>query len=524
MGGAVGEVHGAKLTGLFERAIDHALPVVLLLESGGVRLHEANAGLIAVSETMRALLDARAAGGVGGRPDRQRRRLLRRHGPDRGVLRHDRDVRGGTARHVGARGDRDEARRRGVRLCAIARWCGARPAASIATCSATRRRSSTTTSRRSAMPRSRRLGHRRPMTVDGLLAEQAVLATADRDASAASRDARIWNGFSASRSRATSRCSSATRSWRSPTGIGSRTDMAITELLDRLFASRGTTSRSKATSCAAAHASRTAQVAVVGTVNDAAIGVELALALATEVLATVRDHPGRAIVLLVDTQGQRLRHRDELLGINVFMAHLAQCIEVARRAGHRVVSLVHGRAVSGAGHHRRHDGRRMLRARVRGNQRDEPARDGACTKILRERLEVLSRRRRRCSRRARPTTSRWARSTRCGRTIRRRRWPTHCASRPGAGADQRRALGRSRGGRTMAGLEIAHRAHAMPSTDDRTKAAAAPRSRVARAGDVARIAARRTARRSATGLARRLDRAPGRACVARRRDATRGAR
>ena len=62
MGGAVGEVHGAKLTGLFERAVDQRLPVLLLLESGGVRLHEANAGLIAVSETMRALLAARAAG------------------------------------------------------------------------------------------------------------------------------------------------------------------------------------------------------------------------------------------------------------------------------------------------------------------------------------------------------------------------------------------------------------------------------------------------------------------------------
>ncbi len=67
MGGAVGEVHGAKLTGLFERAIDQmvdnrSVAVLLLLESGGVRLHEANAGLIAVSETMRALLDARAAG------------------------------------------------------------------------------------------------------------------------------------------------------------------------------------------------------------------------------------------------------------------------------------------------------------------------------------------------------------------------------------------------------------------------------------------------------------------------------
>ena len=63
MGGAVGEVHGAKLVGMLRRAIDeHAHAVLLLLESGGVRLHEANAGLIAVSEVMRAMLDVRAAG------------------------------------------------------------------------------------------------------------------------------------------------------------------------------------------------------------------------------------------------------------------------------------------------------------------------------------------------------------------------------------------------------------------------------------------------------------------------------
>jgi malonate decarboxylase beta subunit len=63
MGGAVGEVHGAKLTGLLERALDERPAAVLLLvESGGVRLHEANAGLIAVSEVMRAVLAVRAAG------------------------------------------------------------------------------------------------------------------------------------------------------------------------------------------------------------------------------------------------------------------------------------------------------------------------------------------------------------------------------------------------------------------------------------------------------------------------------
>jgi malonate decarboxylase beta subunit len=63
MGGGVGEVHGAKLVGLFKRALrERPAAVIVLAESGGVRLHEANAGLIAVSEVMRALLDARAQG------------------------------------------------------------------------------------------------------------------------------------------------------------------------------------------------------------------------------------------------------------------------------------------------------------------------------------------------------------------------------------------------------------------------------------------------------------------------------
>lgn len=63
MGGGVGEVHGAKLVGLLRRALrDRPTAVVLLVESGGVRLHEANAGLLGVSEVMRAVLDVRADG------------------------------------------------------------------------------------------------------------------------------------------------------------------------------------------------------------------------------------------------------------------------------------------------------------------------------------------------------------------------------------------------------------------------------------------------------------------------------
>ena len=63
MGGAVGELHGAKIAGVLARARQSKpAAVVFMIDSGGVRLHEANAGLIAISEIMRGVLDARAAG------------------------------------------------------------------------------------------------------------------------------------------------------------------------------------------------------------------------------------------------------------------------------------------------------------------------------------------------------------------------------------------------------------------------------------------------------------------------------
>ncbi len=90
-----------------------------------------------------------------------------------------------------------------------------------------------------------------------------------------------------------------------------------------------------------------ATLAVVGTTSHAPIGVALALAQARVVLDTMARHAGRAILLLIDTQGQQLRRRDELLGINRAMAHLGCCIDLARRRGHRVIGLVYDQALSG---------------------------------------------------------------------------------------------------------------------------------------------------------------------------------
>ena len=86
---------------------------------------------------------------------------------------------------------------------------------------------------------------------------------------------------------------------------------------------------------------------VVGTTNHAPIGVALALAHARVILDTIAQHPGRAILLLIDTQGQQLRRRDETLGINRAMAHLGMCIDLARRRGHPVIGLVYDQALSG---------------------------------------------------------------------------------------------------------------------------------------------------------------------------------
>ncbi len=62
-GGAFGEVHSAKLTGLLRAARDtKTVPVLILFDTGGVRLQEANAGELAIAEIMRAVIEARLVG------------------------------------------------------------------------------------------------------------------------------------------------------------------------------------------------------------------------------------------------------------------------------------------------------------------------------------------------------------------------------------------------------------------------------------------------------------------------------
>lgn len=88
-------------------------------------------------------------------------------------------------------------------------------------------------------------------------------------------------------------------------------------------------------------------VTIIGTANHAEVGVKLLLDQAAVILDTLKIYPGRPIILLIDTQGQKLRHFDELLGLNRYMAHLGKCIELARQMSHPTIGIVYGEAVSG---------------------------------------------------------------------------------------------------------------------------------------------------------------------------------
>ena len=93
-------------------------------------------------------------------------------------------------------------------------------------------------------------------------------------------------------------------------------------------------------------------VAVIGTWDAAAVDVELALSVSRAVLQVVSEDAKvstrpRTIIFIADTQGQELARRQELLGLNGYFAHVARCVDLARRQGHRTLTIIHGQAVSG---------------------------------------------------------------------------------------------------------------------------------------------------------------------------------
>jgi malonate decarboxylase gamma subunit len=122
--------------------------------------------------------------------------------------------------------------------------------------------------------------------------------------------------------------------------------MSLNDILDSLFPAGHTVAVANSVITGQAQTAQ-GMVAVLGTTDAAAIDHAMALALSGFILDTMERHPGRPLVFLVDTCGQALSRSQELLCLNGSLAHLASCVDLARRQGHASLSLVTANAVSG---------------------------------------------------------------------------------------------------------------------------------------------------------------------------------
>ena len=61
-----------------------------------------------------------------------------------------------------------------------------------------------------------------------------------------------------------------------------------------------------------------------------------------------RTADGTPILMLIDSSSQRMSRRDELLGLNEYLAHLAKTLLLAEHAGHRTIGLLYGGSAAGA--------------------------------------------------------------------------------------------------------------------------------------------------------------------------------
>ncbi|GFZ85827.1 biotin-independent malonate decarboxylase subunit gamma [Dyella caseinilytica] len=89
-------------------------------------------------------------------------------------------------------------------------------------------------------------------------------------------------------------------------------------------------------------------MAVIGVDGRAPVGVEEATLLSSHVLDVIKSGGNEPILVLIDSDSQRMSKRDELLGLNEFLAHLAKCLILADKLGHRTIGLLYGHTAAGA--------------------------------------------------------------------------------------------------------------------------------------------------------------------------------
>lgn len=90
-----------------------------------------------------------------------------------------------------------------------------------------------------------------------------------------------------------------------------------------------------------------ARTLVIGVADRTAVGVDEAVRLSGYVLESLAQGSG-PIFVLVDSDSQRMSKRDELLGLNEYLAHLAKSLIYADMQGRPTVGILYGHSAAGA--------------------------------------------------------------------------------------------------------------------------------------------------------------------------------
>ena len=90
-----------------------------------------------------------------------------------------------------------------------------------------------------------------------------------------------------------------------------------------------------------------ANALVIGVADRTAVGVDEAIRLSGYVLDSLAQGSG-PILVLVDSDSQRMSKRDEMLGLNEYLAHLAKSLIYADMHGRPTIGLLYGHSAAGA--------------------------------------------------------------------------------------------------------------------------------------------------------------------------------
>ena len=124
--------------------------------------------------------------------------------------------------------------------------------------------------------------------------------------------------------------------------------MTLDDVLQSLFPSGHSVSRRGDTVTGQGLLRDGGAITVVGIVNGAPLSPEDIVPLANHVLDAVEAGGNQPILVLVDTQGQLMARHAEMVGLNEYCAHLAKCLLLASRGGHRTIGFEYGKAAAGA--------------------------------------------------------------------------------------------------------------------------------------------------------------------------------